>query len=191
MKKQLILVFVLFSSICSAQLRFFIDIPKVDGELLPVANRFTLTKSPKEKSTKINSFSFSSSKSIYLSSNLAVQKNSKSEDFQPIQIDLPLDKSITEWHDRIFKGTVMPALDIFVDKIGSSSVTELVHIKLTNVRVKDVSFVQSTDQPSYRVTLSYEKIIYASSKLNTNGTLNSVTQTCYDLKNSTPCTETL
>lgn len=190
MKNFIFLVLLLISSSVVAQLKFFIDIPKVDGERIPVVSRQTLTKAPKEKCTNISSFSFSSSKSIYIGSNLNIQKNTKPEDFQPIQIILPLDKSITEWHDRAFKGTALPTLDVFVDK-QSNVLSELIHLKIFNVKVKDLSFSQSPGAATYSLTLSYDKIIYASSKLNLNGTINSVTQTCFDIKNGIACSETL
>jgi type VI protein secretion system component Hcp len=191
MKSFIISVLLLFSCSVHAQLKFFIDIPKVDGERAPVTSRKSLTKAPKEKCTHIHSFSFTSSKSIFINPSLEVQRNGKTENFQPLEVIFPLDKSVTEWHERIFRGTTMPTLDLFIDKTFSNSVSELVHIKLVNVKVKELSFSQALSFPDYRVTLNYDRIIYASSKLSIDGTVNSVTQTCFDVKTGAICTETL
>lgn len=191
MKSFIISALILFSFSVHAQLKFFIDIPKVDGERIPLINRQSLTKAPKERCTHIHSFSFTSSKSIFINPSLEVQRNGKTENFQPLEIIFPLDKSVTEWHERIFRGTTLPTLDLFVDKTIQNRSSELVHIKLVNVKVKELSFSQGQGFPDYRVTVNYDRIIYAASKLNVNGTVNSVTQTCFDVKTGTLCTETL
>lgn len=185
------MILLLISYSVHAQFKFFIDIPKVDGERAPVANRQSLTKAPKEKCTNILSFSFISSKSIFLNPNLEVQRNGKTENFQPLQIIFSLDKSVTEWHERIFRGTTMPSLDLFIDKTIQNRPSELVHIKLVNIKVKELSYSQILSFPDYRVTLNYDRIIYAASKLDVNGTVTSVSQTCYDVKTGTLCTDTL
>lgn len=166
------------------------DIPKVDGESnYDFANRTSLTKKPKAKNTEILSFSFSSSKAIYIGGS-GIKKDFKAADFQPIEIGLPIDKSITEWHERIYKGSTLPTLDLFMDRNGSPF-NEILHIKLFNINVKQLSYGLSADIPEYKLTLNYDKIIYAVSKINPNGVLIGVNQTCFDIKNGIPCTDTL
>jgi type VI protein secretion system component Hcp len=189
MRKPFIVFLFLLPALGFGQYSFLMDIPKIDGESnVNIDTRVSLTKKPKAKNTKIYSFSFSSSKAIYLGGSV-IKKDFKVADFQPIEIQLPIDKSITEWHERIFKGSKLPTLDLFMDKNGTS-LTEVLHIKLFNVSVKQLSYGLSLDIPQYKLTLNYDKIIYAVSKFNTSGVLVGVNQTCFDIKNGLPCTDT-
>jgi type VI protein secretion system component Hcp len=189
MRKPFIVFLFLLPTLGFGQYSFLMDIPKIDGEsTVNIDTRVSLTKKPKAKNTKISSFSFSSSKAIYLGSS-GIKKDFKAADFQPIEIQLPIDKSITEWHERIFRGSTLPTLDLFMDKNGTP-LTEVLHIKLFNVSVKQLSYGHSLDIPEYILTLNYDKIIYAVSKINTSGALIGVNQTCFDIKNGTTCTDT-
>ncbi|MCP9763575.1 hypothetical protein EGI31_11465 [Lacihabitans soyangensis] len=190
MRKIFLAFLFLLPVIGFGQYSFFMDIPKVDGESnVNVDTRTSFTKKPKAKNTRIYSFAFSSSKAIYIGGT-GIKKDFKAADFQPIEIELPIDKSITEWHERIFKGSTLPTLDLFMDK-NSPTQTEIVHIKLFNINVKQLSYVLTAQIPEYLLTLNYDKIIYAVSKINTSGVIVGVNQTCFDIKNGTPCTDTL
>ncbi len=169
----------------------YLDFPKVDGEYNVNPSRKTMTSIPKAKCTKLNSFGYSNSKSIYFDSDKVVQNKVKANDFQAFQFIIPIDKSIREWHARMFTGQTIPTLDFYTDLISINQ-TEISHIKLTNVKLTSIEFNSYKNKiPFYTITVNYEKINYSSSEWNSNGTIKAISQSCFDLKKGIPCTETL
>ena len=185
------ILFLLITSSGFGQLKLFMDIPKVDGEYnVNSPKRNSKTALPKTFCTPISDYTFTNSKTIYLNDLQAIERKNKVSAFQSIEINMFIDKSVTEWHDRIFEGTVLPSLDIFVDRLEEGSgalINEISHQRLFNVRVSSLSYQGSSSKPTLRVILNYEKIIQAYSNFNASGVLTTVSQTCYDLKTGLPC----
>ena len=190
MKK--ILLFSLLSFSCIAQnSRLFIDIPKTDGELIVNPNRLTGTKGPKSKCTAITDFGFQVAKTVYASPSQNINNEFKPNGFQTLRIDMPIDKSFTEWQDRIFEGRTLPSLDIFSDRIFNGNIeSETQHIRLINVSVLEIGLFDNIPIMQ-SVLLKYDKIIISATKHNQNGGILAVEQTCLDLKTGNPCTDTI
>ncbi|MCP9770289.1 hypothetical protein EGI22_20480 [Lacihabitans sp. LS3-19] len=186
MNKIVAFLLVSISSFAQNQ-AIWIDIPKTDGEYIVNPNRLTGTKGPKAKCTAIIDFEFQMAKTVYATPTLNIKNEFKPNGFQTLRVDLPLDKSFTELHERIFEGRVLPSLDIFSDRFSNGNVqSETQHIKLINVSLLEISLF--TDIPVRQsVLLKYDKIVISSTKLNQNGGILKVEQTCLDLKTGNPC----
>lgn len=188
---KIISLFLLALNSMNAQtVRFFVDIPKIDGEYGIPSNRKTNTTAPKNKCTLINYYEFQLAKAVYIKADKEIENKVKSNDFQTLRLVVPLDKSYNEFQKRLVQNSILPTLDIFSDYGVSNSFSEIVHLKLINVKILKIKLnIMDNNNPNFTIDVKYDKIISASTERNLDGTLKATIQTCLDIKNGINCNE--
>lgn len=138
----------------------FLDMSGIDGEYTtPTRTKFT-GQNPKSQNLLLTRYSYdwAAETSFDRGAGVAVGKpNSIGE----MTLNFQIDKSVISLFNRLLNNTIIPEMDIFIDKpanVGNSTLqTELSRIKMYNVTIRDL-VISNTEIPQYSMRIRFDRV---------------------------------
>jgi hypothetical protein len=164
----------------------FLDIPGIEGEYLTPTNRLKFTtNSPKARNILLSNYESqgAAESSFGKGSGPSVGKPT---DFEYMTFSFQVDKSIISLYENLANKTVIPFMDVFIDKpaVNGFQQTEVSRIRLENVVIiKLGTFI--AEIPQYTLRVKFDKISRIIHNFNPLGVGSKGTPYCFDKKNMT------
>lgn len=164
MKKTLFIFLLFLCQICSAQETtvMFLDIPTVNGEYV-IPTRTTVTPIPTKTSNlliKNYSFDWTKSTRIKKSTGNYTLEGGGINQIGEMTVSFQIDKSVMALFDRLVNNTIIPIIDLFIDRPAYSVPTPQTEIK--RIRMEDVTISElhlfGDEIPQYRMKLKFVKV---------------------------------